>query len=147
MRALESFNLNLSGTNVKDASLTELFDSLYQTFEDLKSLVLSLTKTKVSDQAMQALNKRLHSISGDSLQELSLYLEETLVTDRSILELYQLVCKFCNSGKPLQSFDVRLNLTKVQEQTLKFLWDLKRELGRAEKKRDVGSIISRSISY
>jgi len=146
MELLESFNLNLSNTNVKDQSLTELFDSLNQNFDNLKSVVLSLTRTKVSDVAMQALNKRLHSISGDSLKELILYLEETLVTDRSILEVYQLVSKFHNSGKPLQNFDVRLNATKVQEQTVKMIRDLKKQLEKSEKKRDFSSFFLKSMS-
>jgi len=133
MSRLESFHFNLSNTGVKDSSILELFNSSNQILGGVKSILLSFTKTKISDSAVQAFNKQLSSISGDFLKDLTLYFEETSVTDKSVLELCQIVSKFHISKKPLQVFKVKLSSTKVKEETVQMVNEIQDQLEKSQK--------------
>jgi len=128
LNRLENLTLNLANTKVKDPGMVDLFANMGLVLEKLKGFVMILSATKVSDVTVFALNKQLYAISAGALERFRLVLEETQVTDGGIQEFCQIITKYRASEKPLQSFDVLLNMTKINGQTVELVNETRRKL-------------------
>jgi len=108
---LSEVKLYLYNTDVDDESICEMFRE--NNMPNLKTLVLSLTYTGITDKTIYAFVEKIMK-NRNNLETLELYLGQTKLTDRGIMYLIQ-------SLPLLQTFKLGLEYTKVTDSIISSL--------------------------
>jgi len=108
---LSEVKLYLYNTDVDDESICEMFRE--NNMPNLKTLVLSLTYTGITDKTIYAFVEKIMK-NRNNLETLELYLGQTKLTDRGIMYLIQ-------NLPLLQTFKLGLEYTKVTDSIISSL--------------------------
>lgn len=103
-KSLSEVKLYLYNTDVGDESICEIFTD--NSMLNLKTLVLSLTYTGITDKTIYAFGKMIKN--RNNLETIELFLGQTKITDRGITYLIQ-------NLPPLKTFKLGLEYTKVTD--------------------------------
>ena len=109
IKNLYNFEIDLGNTPVTDKGINQLFVEMPQA----KSFNLNFRGTKITDDGIKALAQRTLA-SVDNLQSFELYISETQVSDRGLLQIF-------DNMKHVKKLRLGLGSTKVGRKTLESL--------------------------
>ncbi len=126
LNGLETLNLDLANSKVKDSGMVDLIGNMGLVLEKLRGFTMILSGTNITDLTIFALNKQL--MSSRALERFKLNLAETQVTNGVVQEFCQIMTKYCNSEKLFQSFDLSLNMANISGETFRLVNETRKSL-------------------